>query len=211
MPAKITQLLSIQDPQAIPMAAEIIAQGGLIVFPTDTIYGIAANPWCAPAIRDIYLAKQRPIEKAIPLLIGSFDQLNLITDRLNQRMLNLASAFWPGSLTLILPKKPGLPDEISQYPTLGVRMPDHPFTLALLQCIGPLATTSANISGSLNPLNAQDVLSQLNGLVDLILDGGQTPGDRASTVVDCTRDELVILRQGPISLEALQEHWNATS
>lgn len=211
MKTKTTHILSIQDPKAIDIAAKIIKQGGLVVFPTDTIYGLAANPWNGQAIQDIYTAKGRPQEKAIPVLIGSLPQLSLITQGLSAKMLALATSFWPGPLTLVLPKKENLPEELSQYPTLGVRMPDNPFTLALLLQTGPLATTSANISGGSNPANAEDVISQLNGRVDLILDGGSTPGDTASTVVDCTNDDLIILREGPISYDDLLKHWNKSA
>jgi len=211
MKTKTTRILSIQDPQAISIAAKIIRQGSLIVFPTDTIYGLAADPWNGQAIHDIYIAKGRPQEKAIPVLIGSLPQLSLITQSLSVRMLALATFFWPGPLTLVLPKKETLPEELSQYTTLGVRMPDNPFTLALLLQTGPLATTSANISGTSNPVNAQDVISQLNGRVDLILDGGSTPGDSASTVVDCTNDNLIILREGPISYNDLLKHWSKSA
>jgi len=211
MKTKTTRILSIQDPQAISIAAKIIGQGGSVVFPTDTIYGLAADPWNGQAIQDIYTAKGRPQEKAIPVLIGSLPQLSLITQSLSDKMLTLATSFWPGPLTLVLPKKESLPEELSQYTTLGVRMPDNPFTLALLLQTGPLATTSANISGTSNPVNAQDVINQLNGRVDLILDGGSTPGDSASTVVDCTNDDLIILREGPISYVDLLKHWSEST
>ena len=211
MKAKTTHILSIKDPQAISIAAKIIEQGGLVVFPTDTIYGLAADPWSGQAIQDIYTAKGRPQEKAIPVLIGSLPQLSLITQGLSARMLALATFFWPGPLTLVLPKKEGLPVELSQYATLAVRMPDNPFTLALLLQTGPLATTSANISGTSNPVNTRDVIRQLNGRVDLILDGGSTPGNYASTVVDCTNDDLIILREGPISYDDLLKHWSKSA
>ena len=211
MKTKTTRILSIQDPQALSIAAKIIGQGGLVVFPTDTIYGLAADPWNGQAIQDIYIAKGRSQEKAIPVLIGSLPQLSLITQSLSDKMLTLAASFWPGPLTLVLPKKESLAEELSQYPTLGVRMPDNPFTLALLLQTGPLATTSANISGTSNPVNAQDVINQLNSRVDLILDGGNTPGDSASTVVDCTNDDLIILREGPISYDDLLKHWGEST
>ena len=115
MKTKTTRILSIQDPQAISIAAKIIGQGGLVVFPTDTIYGLAADPWNGQAIQDIYTAKGRPQEKAIPVLIGSLPQLSLITQSLSDKMLTLATSFWPGPLTLVLPKKESLPEELSQY------------------------------------------------------------------------------------------------
>ena len=116
----------------------------------------------------------------------------------------LAERFWPGPLTLVVARHPALPAILSPLPTVGVRMPDHPTALALLRQSGPLATTSANLSGGPNPLTAQEVLAQLDGRVDLIIDGGRCPGGVPSTVVDCTAGELKILRQGPITLEELQ-------
>lgn len=202
-----TQLMSILDPQAIPIACEIINKGKLVVFPTDTLYGLAANAYNGNAIQAIYAAKIRTIDKAIPILIGSFSQLPHLIEKLEARVLTLASAFWPGALTIVLNKNPNLPKEISQFSTVGIRMPNHPFSLALLQRCGPLAVTSANIAGATNPRDAREVLRQLDGRVDLIIDGGPAAGEIASTVIDCTQDELVIIRQGPISLEALNKHW----
>ncbi len=111
--------------------------------------------------------------------------------------------FWPGPLTLVVPKHPDLPAELSLHATIGVRMPDHPVALALLRVTGPLAVTSANRSGEASSVTAQEVVAQLGGRIELILDGGQTPGRISSTVVDCSGHAPVILRQGPISLEDL--------
>ena len=116
----------------------------------------------------------------------------------------IAQAYWPGPLTLILPKSPHLPSDLSPYPTIGIRMPNLTFTRQLLRETGPLATTSANISGGPNPTTAQDVNDQLGGRVDLILDGGATPGPTASTVVDMTGSDMKVLREGPIDLSDLQ-------
>ena len=111
----------------------------------------------------------------------------------------LAKRFWPGPITLIVWRKPNLPDEISPLSTVGVRVPDHPVTQALLTIAGPLAVTSANKSGDPIACTASEVLEGLGGSIDLILDGGRTPGGEPSTVVDCTRASPQILRDGPIS------------
>jgi L-threonylcarbamoyladenylate synthase len=205
---KNTVILSTQHPQALSAALNVIALGGLIVFPTDTLYGLAADPTNPQAIKDIYTAKERSIEKAIPILIGSIDHFDLITYEADPKIIKLATHFWPGALTLVLKKKPGLPMELSQTETLGIRMPAHPFALSLLQKTGPLATTSANLSGAPDPLSAGEVLLQLDGRIDLILDGGMTAGGKASTVVDCTGRELVILREGPVTVAELNQIWN---
>lgn len=199
-----TRILSTSDPQAIPTAKNIIQQGGLIAFPTDTIYGVAGDAFNPVAIEAIFDAKQRPDEKALPVLIGDFDQLSDLILHPDQRLQRISAAFWPGPLTLILPKSPKIPAELSPYATIGIRMPGLPFTLVLLRETGPLATTSANLSGGPNPVDAASVIAQLGGRIDLLLDGGPTPGPTASTVADLTGPEIQILRPGPISLSDLQ-------
>ena len=119
---------------------------------------------------------------------------------LPDQALALASAHWPGALTLIVPRHPSLPADLSPLPTLGIRIPDHPAALALLQAAGPLAVTSANLSGQADTTTAKEVLAQLDGRVDLVLDGGKTPGGIPSTVVDLTGSEPRILRQGPVEI-----------
>jgi len=198
------KILSIEDPQALSAAKTVIQNHGTIVFPTDTIYGLAADAYSTKGIQKIYEIKERPEEKALPVLIGEIAQLKKLILFIGDHVRQIAAAFWPGPLTLILPKGPDVPPDLSPYPTIGVRMPDLAFTLELLQTLGPLATTSANLSGGPNPMTAQDVIDQIGDRVDLILDGGSTPGMTASTVVDATSTELKILRPGPISLEDLQ-------
>lgn len=205
---KTTQFLSIFDPQAIEKAHAIIRSGGLIAFPTDTVYGLACDPWNEQAILTLYKAKRRPPDKAIPVLIGDMEQLRLVASQIDPKAAHIASKFWPGALTILLTKDASLPPVLSQYPSVGIRMPDHPALLALLKTTGPLATTSANLSGSANLVSAEEVFSQFNGSLDLVLDGGETAGDMASTVVDCTGKDLVILRRGPIAASELLSAWN---
>lgn len=116
----------------------------------------------------------------------------------------LATRFWPGPLTLVMPKIATLPQVVSGTETVGVRVPDNPVARALLHSAGPMAVTSANRSGGLSPSTAEEVFEQLNERIPLILDGGRTPGGIASTVVDCTQTEPSILRAGPISLEEIK-------
>jgi len=193
-----TRILTTQDPEAISIAFEIIKSGGTIAFPTDTVYGLAVDPYNLQAINRIYAIKERSMEKAIPILIGDFQQLGSLVSEINESAKILAQKFWPGPLTLILPKAPILPDALSLYPTIGIRMPNHKFALKLLKVTGPLATTSANISGDANPRTGQDVLDQLGGRIDLLLDGGKTPGALPSTVVDISSKSIRLLREGPI-------------
>jgi L-threonylcarbamoyladenylate synthase len=140
--------MPINDPGAIPAAVKIVQEGGLIAFPTDTVYGVAADPFNAKALQKIYAAKQRPDEKALPALIGGLEQLGQLVGTVDHSVYKVALTFWPGALTLILPKRADVPEELSPYPTIGIRMPNLAFTLALLKQTGPLATTSANRSNS---------------------------------------------------------------
>ena len=200
-----TEVISIKDPLAISKAKSVLDSSGVIVFPTDTVYGIAASIADFMAIDRIYEIKGRSIEKAIPVLIGEKDQLFQISSSINEKTWKLMDSFWPGALTLIFPKKEGLPENLSIYATVGVRMPAFQFTLELLKVCGPLATTSANLSGGENTLTAEEVLAQLDGRIDLLLDGGKTPGLIPSTVVDCTQDGAKILREGAISKEEVEK------
>lgn len=148
-------------------------------------------------------AKNRPNEKAIPVLLSDVNKLDKVSSHVPATALKLASRFWPGPLTLVVPKNPTVPDSVSANDTVGVRIPDNAITRTLLRSAGPMAVTSANISGGKNPTTAEEVFDQLNGRIELILDGGRTAGGVASTVVDCTHMEPAILRVGPISLEEI--------
>jgi L-threonylcarbamoyladenylate synthase len=189
---------------AIPRALELLKHGGLIAFPTDTVYGVGALAFDAKAVESIYAAKDRPVDKAIPILIGGPEDLDKIAVELTLMAVKLAARFWPGALTLVVLKHPNLPDVVSATPTVGVRVPDHPATRALLTAAGPMAVTSANISGEASPRTAEEVSRQLNGRIPLILDGGETPRGVPSTVVNCLGTEPVILREGPITMEDIQ-------
>jgi L-threonylcarbamoyladenylate synthase len=194
-----TSLLSTASPAAIPAALRVLRGGGLVAYPTDTVYGVAALLQDAAAIDRLYQAKERSPNKAIAVLIGELEQLDQVAAHLPAAALRLAERFWPGALTLVVPRHPGLPANLSPLPTIGVRMPDHTFARELLRQAGPLATTSANLSGGSNPRDAQEVLAQLEGRIELVIDGGAAPGGVPSTVVDCSGPQLTILREGAIS------------
>jgi L-threonylcarbamoyladenylate synthase len=198
-----TQVLSATDPQALSRALETLQAGGMVAFPTDTVYGLGALIQLPESIQALYTVKGREAVKAIAVLLSSPDQVDWVAMQVSPMARRLVDRFWPGPLTLVVPKRPDLPAELSMYPTIGVRMPDHPVALALLRVTGPLAVTSANRSGEASPVTAQDVVTQLGGSIGLILDGGSTPGGISSTVVDCSGDIPVILRQGQISLDDL--------
>ena len=190
--------------EAIPRAVELLKRGGLVAFPTDTVYGVGALAFDAKAVESIYTAKDRPVEKAIPILIGGPEDLEKVTAELTPMAAKLTARFWPGPLTLVVPKHPNLPEVISATPTVGVRVPDHPVARMLLRAAGPMAVTSANISGEVSPRTAEEVSRQLNGRIPLILDGGETPGGVPSTVVNCLGTEPAILREGPITMKDIQ-------
>ena len=195
-----TEIIPANEIQA---ALKILQNGGIVAFPTDTVYGLGALAFNNTAIESIYKAKNRPIEKAIPILIGDLSDFEKVADDIPNMALRFASRFWPGPLTCIVPKKQTLPLAVSTTSTVAVRIPDHVDARALLRAAGPMAVTSANISGGKNPSTAWEVYDQLNGRIPLILDGGTTQGGIPSTLVDCTGELPVILREGPITLNEL--------
>ena len=204
-----TQLISAANADAIALACEVVRAGGLIAFPTDTLYGLGCDPHLPSALQKVYAAKGRSMTKAIPVLISHPDQLVGLVSGLPEQAGRLMQEWWPGALTLVLPKHPDLPLDLTPYPGLAVRMPDHPVALSLLHQTGPLAVTSANLSDYENPRDAEGVLVQLDGTVDLILDSGELTGGQASTIVDCTGNEPKLLREGPILFSEILERWYA--
>jgi Sua5/YciO/YrdC/YwlC family protein len=198
-----TELVSVNTQNAITGALEILLSGGLVAFPTDTVYGVGCLAFHQQAIESIYIAKDRPMEKAIPVLIGDSTDIIQVAEEIPIFAMRLIARFWPGPLTVLVPKKSTLPEAISATPTVGVRVPDHEIARALLRLAGPMAVTSANISGRPSPTTAAQVSSQLNGRIAMIIDGGVTRGGIPSTLVDCTGDEIQILREGPLTKEQL--------
>ena len=198
-----TDILLAGRPTALSSALSVLEQGGLVAFPTDTVYGLGAMLFNSQAIEQLYTVKGRDTSKAIAVLLGSPDHLPQVTAEMGDMARRLAQHFWPGPLTLVIARHPALPANLSPSPTVGVRMPNHPVALKLLKTAGPMAVTSANLSGTANACTAQEVYEQLQGCIPLILDGGHTPGGKPSTVVDCTGIEPIILRVGPITLDQL--------
>jgi L-threonylcarbamoyladenylate synthase len=198
-----TEVISTNSPNAIANALEVLLSGGLVAFPTDTVYGVGALVFDEKTVESIYAAKERPVEKAIPVLIGDAVDLNQVAEEVPIPAARLIARFWPGPLTVLVPKKSSLPTVVSATSTVGVRVPDHELARSLLRLAGPMAVTSANISSQPSPTTAEEVLTQLGSRIAMILDGGRTPGGVPSTLVDCTGDEIQILREGPISKETL--------
>jgi L-threonylcarbamoyladenylate synthase len=198
-----TQIIPANSNFFVKETLKVLGAGGLVAFPTDTVYGLGVLAFNGEAVEAIYIAKDRPAEKAIPILLGDLDDLPKVTSSLPPMAAKLASRFWPGPLTLIVPKNLNLPEAVSATATVAVRMPDHAVARALLRAAGPMAVTSANISGQPSPVTADEVFAQLGGRIELIINGGKTPGGMPSTLVDCTGNEPVILREGPISMREL--------
>ncbi len=201
----MTDWLSIDDPAAPARAAEAIHAGGLVILPTDTVYGIAADVWLPEAVNTLYAVKLRPPDKAIPVLLADVEHIDLVASDVPAMARRLAEVFWPGPLTIAVPKLRTLPDIVSSLPSIGVRIPDHDGARAVIRaCGGVLAVTSANLSGHPSPLTAEET-GVLGEAVALILDGGRCPGGQPSTVVDASGESLTIVRPGPIDEEMLYQ------
>ena len=153
-------------------AYQVLQAGALAAFPTDTVYGLGAWLTNPQAIEELYRVKGRDAAKAIAVLIGDPAALSQVAEQMTAAAVRLSQVFWPGPLTLVVPGKASLPRNLSPLPTVGVRMPAHPVALELLNQTGPLAVTSANLSGQPSATCAQDVYDQLAGRISLILDGG---------------------------------------
>jgi L-threonylcarbamoyladenylate synthase len=185
--------------------AELTA-GGLVAMPTDTVYGVGVALYAHDGLTRLFAAKDRPLDKAIVLLVADIDQAASV-GVLSTAARILAERFWPGGLTLVLPQRPdaGLPAALTGgAATIGVRIPDHDCPRALASVLGPLPVTSANLSGQPDTRDAAAVMAQLGARIDLVLDGGATRGGTPSTVVDCSGDIPRILRAGAVSAQDIE-------
>jgi len=177
----------------------ILRKGGVIAYPTDTVYGLGADAFNSVAVQRIYEIKHRSESNPFPLLIADVKQLAALAEPIPELAWFLARQFWPGGVTLVLSKKDSVPAHLASGPSIAVRIPNHPTCLTLLQHLArPLIGTSANISGQPAALTAQEVGQQLGGRIDFVINGGKCPGGKESTVVDVTRESPIILRQGII-------------
>jgi L-threonylcarbamoyladenylate synthase len=193
--------------QQVEKGVSILKQGGLVAFPTDTVYGLGAWVGNQQAVARVYRVKQRPQNIALPLLLANVSQIGEVAEPVPPIAWLLAHNFLPGALTIVLHKSDLIPDIITAGgETVAVRVPAHPIPIALAQGLGvPIVGTSANVSGKPSVLTADDVYSQFGSNVDLVIDGGRCPGGRESTIIDVTGEEPVILREGAISREALRQ------
>ncbi len=189
------------DDALIDEAVAIIREGGVIAYPTETLYGLGADCFREDAIGKIFDIKGRAFNSPIALIGGSRKDLELITDDIPEVTERLMKAFWPGPLTLIFKASPKVPPGLTAGTgKIGIRISSHPVALALAGTLGrPVTATSANLSGGQDCVNTEEVLDQLGRHIDMILDGGRTPGGKGSTMVDLTVTPPVILRKGVIS------------
>jgi L-threonylcarbamoyladenylate synthase len=198
------QIQSIDDPRVLDAALALLRTGQPIAFPTDTVYGVGAAALDPAAVLRLYDVKQRPLTQAIPLLIADADDLAQVSAEIPPAARRLAR-LWPGALTLVLPAAPHLPPELlAGGPTVAVRLPDHGWLRTLIRALGaPLAATSANLHGRGDPQSAAEVAAQIGGALELIADGGPTPGPVPSTIVDCAGDTPRMLRAGALEWERI--------
>ncbi len=199
---KLPETLRIQVEQGI----SVLKLGGLVAYPTDTVYGLGAPAFSPEAVLRIFQVKKRPQNMALPLLLSDISQIDKVAVSVPPLGRFLAEKFWPGALTIVLNKSDVVSDIITAgSDKVGVRIPNHPVPLALVRGLGaPITGTSANLSGKPSPLTAEEVQAQIGAGVDFIIDGGRTPGGIESTVVDVTLGNPVILRQGAISREEIE-------
>jgi L-threonylcarbamoyladenylate synthase len=194
------------DPALIERAAGLIRAGRLVAFPTETVYGLGANALDAAAVRGIFAAKGRPPSNPVIVHVSEPSQVRNVASDWPETAAALAAAFWPGPLTLVVPKLPTVPDEVTAGgPTVAVRCPSHPVARALIAAASvPIAAPSANRSTELSPTLAEHVLKGLNGRIDLVLDGGPCTGGIESTVIDVTGPVVRLLRPGLVTVAMLE-------
>lgn len=190
----------------IVIAAEILKNGGLAAIPTETVYGLAADATNGAAVEQIFKAKGRPQDNPLIVHIASYEQLEQLVSQIPEKAKHLMEAFWPGPLTVILPKSQLVPDQVSAgLSTVAIRFPSHPVARAVIQAAGvPLAAPSANVSGSPSPTTAAHVLHDLDGKIDAVIDGGPCTVGLESTVITLAEETPVLLRPGAVTLEQLQ-------
>ncbi len=195
-----------QDQQALAHAAKVLRSGGTVAFPTETVYGLGANALDEQAVAGIFVAKQRPAWDPLIVHISDLAMLDHVAASIPSRAQKLMDAFWPGPLTLLLPKRAVVPDMVTAgRPLVGVRMPAHPVAHALVAAAGvPVAAPSANRFGHTSPTTAQHVLDDLDGRIDLLLDAGPTSFGVESTVIEVTEQAVILYRPGALSAEEIK-------
>ncbi|UCD54170.1 MAG: threonylcarbamoyl-AMP synthase [Dehalococcoidia bacterium] len=189
----------------------ILKRGGIVAFPTDTVYGLGACVSNQQAVERVYVVKERPRNIALPLLLANTSQINEVAKAVPEVAWLLVRHFLPGALTIVLPKADSLSDIASGGgTTIAVRIPAHPIPIALAEGLGaPIVGTSANLSGKPSTLTADEVYLQFGDKIDLVIDGGRCPGGKESTIVDVTGETPAILREGAITEKELKQVCNS--
>ena len=205
-------LLEKANEASIAKAAELLKQGEIVAIPTETVYGIAASAFDGNAVKKIFEAKGRPQDNPLIVHIDRMEMLDGLVSRVPEGARKLAEAFWPGPLTIIMPRGDKVADEVcAGLDTVAIRMPSHPVARAVIAASGlPLAAPSANLSGSPSPTTAADVLADMDGRIPLILDGGACSVGVESTVISLAGAQPVLLRPGYITKEQLEDAMGCT-
>ncbi len=199
----ILKLTDEASEEIINTSISILKKGGIIAYPTETFYGLGAKYDIDSALKRLYEIKQRPKEKAMPLIIGGIDKLSLITDSINASVKELMDRFWPGPLTIFFHSRAGLSEYIVSENKVAVRIPGESFALKLACAAGfPITATSANISGMPPADSASMVFDYFGDRIDLIIDGGKTKGGLPSTIVDATDTAIKIIRKGAVDIRS---------
>jgi L-threonylcarbamoyladenylate synthase len=206
----VTEVLTIDarqpDPAGIARAAAILRAGGLVAFPTETVYGLGAHALDAAAVHRVFIAKGRPAQDPLIVHVHDISALGALTAEIPAIVTALAARFWPGPLTLVMRRAAAVPLEVTAgLDTVAIRIPAHPIARALIEAAAiPIAAPSANLFSRPSPTRAAHVLQDLDGRIDLIVDGGPTPVGVESTVVDLTEPTPTILRPGAVTLEMIR-------
>ena len=195
------------DPEAIARAADCLRRGGLVAFPTETVYGLGVNALDRAAVQRLFAAKQRPSTDPLIVHVASIESLSSLVSGLPESVPHLARRFWPGPLTLVVSRSAHVPDEVTAgLSTVAIRVPRHPVARALITAAGvPVAAPSANLFSRPSPTHASHVVDDLDGRIDFVIDGGPTTIGVESTVLDLTRDPPTVLRPGAVTIEMLRD------
>lgn len=196
----------------LKQATEILKDGGIVAFPTDTVYGLGADIYNVKALERIFEVKQRSKSMALPILLGEIEQINEVAALVTEIAHLYMRQFWPGGLTLVVPKASWIPRIITaNSDKVAVRLPNHEIPRALINRLGsPIVGTSANISGRPAPVTGEEVVKQLGSHVDFVIFAGECPHSMESTVVDVSGEKPVVLREGIISAHIIEKIWSET-
>lgn len=209
---KLLNFKNSTDYQKLRYSAEIIKNGGIVVFPTETVYGIGTNGLDKEAVERLYKIKERPLNKPISLLVSDYEMIEKVVKDINELEYKIMKKFFPGPLTIILNKKDIVPDILtSGGSTVGIRMPEEEITRKLIEYAGvPIAAPSANISGKPSGIDLQEIVKEFGDKVDYYIDGGKSKIGIGSTIVKVENNTIKILREGSISKKELENLINDT-